>query len=82
MFAENLKVTSIIFNLLLIEVSGHKLLTEVQDGATEATLCFSLELWSQEVDNLTRSIADLLESSTTLYAYDRELKKIIVTFQR
>ena len=82
MFASNPKVQEIISELFKVKDFGDTLLKEAIDGEAEATLCFSPILWSRDIDNITRSIADLLQCKSTLYAKDIALDRIIVTFQK
>jgi len=80
--AGNAKVLSIIEELSNINDSDTKLLTEVQDGVDTCNLTFSSVLWSKNVDDITRHIADCLDCKQTFYAYDKFRQKIIVTFNR
>jgi hypothetical protein len=82
LFASNVKVENIIFELSNIYNFNVKLLTEVQDGVEEATLIFNAVLWSEEIEDITKSIADLLVCNQTFYAYDKAKLKIIVTFKK
>jgi hypothetical protein len=82
MFAGNPKVQEIISELFKVNDFGNTLLKEAIDGKSQATLCFSPILWSRDIDNITRSIADLLQCESTLYSRDRALDRIIVTFQK
>lgn len=81
-FADNKKVSAIISELSIITFSEIKLLTEVQDGVNSASLTFHPALWSEEIENITKSIADFLDCNETFYAYDKNSVKIIVTFNK
>jgi hypothetical protein len=82
MFAENKKVLAIIYELSTIDAFNVRLLTEVQDGLESASLSFHPVLWSEDIENITKNIADLLDCKQTYYAYDKALLKIIVTFNK
>ena len=82
LFASNSKVSEILLNLSNIVAFNVKLLTEVQDGVTDASLTFNPVLWSEEIENITKGIANLLDCKQTFYAYDKANLKIIVTFKK
>ena len=82
LFATNSKVSKILLNLSNIVAFNVKLLTEVQDGVNDASLTFNSVLWSDEIENITKAIADLLDCKQTFYAYDKANLKIIVTFKK
>jgi len=82
LFASNKKVSQILSNLSNIITFNVKLLTEVRDGETSATLIFNPVLWSEEIEDITKAIADLLGCKETFYAYDKAKLKIIVTFKK
>ena len=82
MFAENKKVLAIIYELSTIDAFNVKLLTEVQDGLDSASLFFHPVLWSEDIENITKNIADLLDCKQTLYVYDEFRQRVIVTFNK
>jgi hypothetical protein len=82
LIAGNLKVQHAILEMQNIHISHEPILSQIDDGVNEATLYFRRSIWSKELDLTLRSLADLLQCSTTEYLYDKQLGQVIVCFKR
>ena len=82
LIAGNLKAQHAVSEMQNIYVSHGPILSQIDDGVNEATLYFRRSIWSKKLDLTLRSLADLLQCSTTEYLYDKQLGQVIVCFKR